>query len=128
MWTIDGPMMTEVDELMCFSLWHPRAVMGSHAPMGICIVQTWLGGGWEIYLPPTDKNEIDETARAIVRNRVSAKLVTLVKQFRDTCEYYIRKSRSDGDEEGARLKMITKMLIDSALAEAGETDVVQPAK
>jgi hypothetical protein len=55
-WTIDGPMDTEVDEIFCFALWGKDG-----SPMGVCLVQTWLSGGWSIFVEPSKSGALDAT-------------------------------------------------------------------
>ena len=121
MWTIDGPMMTDVDELMCFALWHPCGdSMGSHPPMGICIVQTWLSGGWEIYLPSTDSGEIDETARAIVRNRASKQMLDALYQI-DAMPF---TSKNDSEQLRHTIKTMQKIARDASVQAGSVANVL----
>jgi hypothetical protein len=59
-WTMDGPPDTDVDEIMCFAIFTKEG-----DTMGVCLVQTWCTGGWEIYVPPSSNGGLDETEAAI---------------------------------------------------------------
>lgn len=65
-----------------------------------------------------ERAEIAES-RLETLHAAAPELLALVKQFRDTCEYYIKQDRTNGDHEGARLKTLTLMLCDGAIAKAG---------
>jgi hypothetical protein len=54
-----------------------------------------------------------ENARLI---ELAPELFELVKLFRLSVEYEIRRSEKDGDTEGVNLKRITLKLIDTAIA------------
>lgn len=61
-WTINGPMDTDVDEIMCFAIFDKDG-----ESLGVCIIQTWCRGGWEIYVPPSQDGRLDATEDAIRR-------------------------------------------------------------
>jgi hypothetical protein len=59
--------------------------------------------------------------KEIQRARLAAAapaLLSLVKLFERSLVYYIRKDRSDGDEEGARMKTATLNQVRAALSKA----------
>ena len=57
-WTMDGPMDTDCDEILCFTYF-----VGEKT--GVAIIQTWCLGGWSIYTEPTSSADIEVTFRAI---------------------------------------------------------------
>lgn len=122
MWTMDGPMMTEVDEIMCFNLWEPVITLGEgYRPMGICIVQTWLGGGWAILTEPTSSGELDETAKAIVRNRVSKQmLAALLAALPEIDEELSQRKTCGNGEMWHELQKLSDQIATAIKAARGE--------
>lgn len=89
------------------------------------MVQAWHGGkatkrliscsaGCEV--SPSVTGETYSEAAAAWDARAYMDLVDLVKQFKSTVEFEIRRDLKTGDEEGARLKNVTLHLIRTALA------------
>ena len=62
-WTINGPMDTDVDEIMCFAWFKPNGDVA-----GISLVQTWCRGGWDIYVTPGPYGDLARTALCMLRS------------------------------------------------------------
>jgi hypothetical protein len=94
-WTIDGPMDTDVDEMMCFCMFDKA---GNN--LGVCIVQTWCSGGWSIYTAPTDDGRLDETEAGIYRSRASKPLLESLQGCLEeiSSELEQRKTGGNGEE------------------------------
>lgn len=61
---------------------------------------------------------MDRAAPTTQAEPSSSELLTLVKLFRDTLEYYIRRDEKTGDSEGAALKRNTLGIVMNAIANA----------
>lgn len=122
MWSMDGPMMTEVDEIMCFMLWQPFVTPGEgYKPMGTCIVQTWLGGGWAVFTEPTTSGESDETARAIIRNSVSRQMLdALLAALVEIDAELSQRKTSGNDESWDVLQKVHDQVTEAIKAAQGE--------
>lgn len=121
-WTIDGPMDTDVDEIMCFCIF---ARNGDN--MGICLVQTWCRGGWDIYVT-TPGGTADETRRAIFNMAAAPQLLHATVQLLGEIDSEIEQRKHGGnDEDWAALEALSNSGHDIVrLAAAGSRRVVPP--
>lgn len=93
-WTIDGPMNTSVDEIMCFCLFAKNG-----ANLGVCIVETWDHGGWSILTEPSDDGDLDATEAAIYRNRASVKLMDALQGCLEEISGELEQRKTGGNGE-----------------------------
>ena len=76
-WESDGPPDTEVDQLLCYLIYLPtKDENDQYPPLGVALIQTWLRGGWSIFVETTNASE-KETIAAILRMRETDDEVTL---------------------------------------------------
>jgi hypothetical protein len=104
-WTINGPPDTSVDEIMCFCLYSK-----SGDNLGVCIVQTWDVGGWEIYVPPgLNDGTLDATESAIHRNRASKQLMSCLLDCLEECRSELEQRIISGNDE--ETEDLAKMIV-----------------
>ena len=60
-WQIKGPKDTGIAWMECLTL-------GGVGSTGIVIVQTYKGGGWEAYIPASNRNDIDATINGVINS------------------------------------------------------------
>ena len=87
-------MDTDVDEIICFCLFGR-----SGQNLGVCLVQTWCRGGWEIYAPPTTDGRLDETEAAIYRMRASKELLDALQGCLDQISDELEQRKNGGNGE-----------------------------
>lgn len=104
LWTINGPLNTDVDEIMCF------AYRG-----GVILVQTWeQGGGFDIYTSPTNAQDYETMERDVIvttaerDNRAVAKanavyyapmLIGILKRVLVEVDHEIEQRQHGGNDE-----------------------------